>query len=747
MVPLFLAAGCPRPVVRSAKCPKPAPAAPASQPAKPEVVADPGFLEQYAATFRFRLGHPKSFALTPGGEKVIFLRSGPRSFKHDLYTFDTQSGSTRVLLTVDKVLGGAKEKLSDEERARRERMRVLSRGIVSFSLSKDGRRLLVPLSGRLFVVTLADGKVTELRSQLKGYPIDPRLSPDGRLVACVRDGDLYLVEVKSRKQRRLTHRPGAHVENGLAEFVAQEEMRRYRGYWWSPDSRWIVYQQSDTSAVERMAIPDPARPLPPPKVRAYPRAGKPNAAVRLGLLSTRGGKTRWIHWDRERFPYLVNVVWRDKSPLSLVVQNRRQTEMAVLSVDPKSGKTRQLLLERDDAWLNIDPQMPRWLDDGSGFLWSTERGGAPQLELRDKEGKLLRKLTPLSLGYRKLLDLDLEAQELFVLGSGDPAERQIYRLLLSGKGPAVAVSHERGWHDAVFAREHGVYVQLIDLLDGQRRIEVHRRDGNLLGSIDSKAEQPPFSPWLEFTRVAAGEDARILHTALVRPRNFDPGRRYPVVLRVYGGPGYRTVRATGRSYLLHQWIADHGFVVVSIDGRGTPGQGRTWERSIKGDLIRIPLADQVAGLKALGTQFKELDLSRVGIYGWSFGGTMAAMAAMLHPETFRAAVAGAPVSDWLDYDTHYTERYLGLPKDNPQGYARSSPLTHVSRLERPLLLIHGTADDNVYFTHSVKLSDALFRAGQPHQFLPLTGLTHLVPDPLVTRRLYQRIVSFFQQHL
>jgi dipeptidyl-peptidase-4 len=264
------------------------------------------------------------------------------------------------------------------------------------------------------------------------------------------------------------------------------------------------------------------------------------------------------------------------------------------------------------------------------------------------------------------------------------------------------------------------------------------------GKLTNVAEKPPFVPEVELAVV--GDEPR-LHAALIRPRNFDAMRRYPVVVNIYGGPTLQMVTLDRRRHLLNQWIADHGFIVVAIDNRGTPARNRPWERAIKGNFIELPLADQVRGLAALGEKYRELDLSRVGIYGWSFGGYASAMAVMQRPDVFHVGVAGAPVVDWADYDTHYTERYLGLPADNPSGYHASSVLTYADRLRRPLLIIHGTADDNVYFLHSMKLCDALFRAGRPYDFLPLAGFTHMVPDPLITQRLYGRIVDYFVEHL
>ena len=237
------------------------------------------------------------------------------------------------------------------------------------------------------------------------------------------------------------------------------------------------------------------------------------------------------------------------------------------------------------------------------------------------------------------------------------------------------------------------------------------------------------------------------YASVVRPRDFDARKRYPVIVHVYGGPTHQQVLANMATRLLDQWLADQGFVVVSVDNPGTPGRGRVWERAVSKHFGSVPLEGQVAGLKALGQRFPEMDLERVGVYGWSFGGYLAALAVMREPDVFKAAVAGAPVVDWLDYDTHYTERYLGLPQENAAAYKDASLLTHAADLKRPLLLVHGTADDNVYFRHTLKLTDALFRAGRDFDVLPLSGLTHMAADPLVAERLHGRIALFFQRHL
>jgi dipeptidyl-peptidase-4 len=278
---------------------------------------------------------------------------------------------------------------------------------------------------------------------------------------------------------------------------------------------------------------------------------------------------------------------------------------------------------------------------------------------------------------------------------------------------------------------------------GERSWSVHRRDGSEAARLRSAAEPAPSVPNLEFSTVGK----RGFHAAIIRPRAFEAGRKYPVLVSVYTGPTSQTVILAPWPYLLDQWFADHGFIVVTLDGRGTPGRGREWQRVIKGNLIDVELDDQVEGLQALGAKYVEMDLARVGVFGWSFGGYFSAMAAMRRPDVYKAGIAGAPVCDWQDYDTHYTERYLGLPEQNPDGYRKSSVLTYCAGLKVPLLVIHGTADDNVYFLNSLKMTDALFRAGKHYDFLVLPGFTHMVPDPIVVRSLETRIVDFFTENL
>ncbi|MBL8680767.1 MAG: alpha/beta fold hydrolase [Myxococcales bacterium] len=706
--------------------------------------ADPQFLADYTATLRFSLGAPTRVTLSPDGSRAYFLRSGPRSFVRDLYVLEASGAPARVLVTAESILRGGEEQLSAEERARRERQRQTGRGITAYEPSPDGTKLLVPLSGKLYIVDAQTGAARELSTQQRGAPVDARWSPDGRMISLVRGGEVYVVDVATGRERALTTSAGAGISHGTAEFVAQEEMDRMEGYWWSGDGRSIAFQETDERGVEELRVSNPTRPDEAPEVNRYPRAGRPNAVVRLGVVPVAGGRPTWIEWDRARYPYLARVTWPARGPLTIVVQNRAQSEVVVLTADASTGVTRAILTERDEAWVNLEPGLPRWLGDGSGFLWASEASGESALELRSPTGALVRRLGE-SAKFRALISVDEAARAAYVTGGEEPSETHVFKVSLED-GAATSLTRGRAEHEMVFARAGGARVHTTLAIDGPRAWVFERADGTSIAALPSVAEEPRAVPNVEIVTVGAER----FRAAIVRPRNFRRGTRYPVIDAVYGGPGARQVTSARHRYAMSQWLADHGFIVVSIDGRGTPYRGRQWERALRLRLDDTPLDDQVSGLRALGQRYNELDLGRVGVYGWSFGGYLSALAALRAPSVFHAAVAGAPVTDWREYDTHYTERYMGMPEGTPQeraAYERSSLVAHASELSRPLLLVHGTADDNVYFSHSALFSSALFRAGKSHEFLPLVGFTHIVPDPVVNERLYRRIAEFFVQHL
>ncbi len=726
-------------------------------------VADESFLEAYASTYRFTLGRPKAIKVAPDGRTVLFLRSGSRSQVQELFELDVATGTERALLSSGTLLGGAAENLSDEEKARRERMRMASRGIASFTLSDDGRTILVPLSGRLFAYTRETGLARELESPANaGGAIDPQLSRDGTMVAAVRDGDVWVQPLAGGEPRRVT--PGAQgtIGYGEAEFVAQEEMGRFHGFWWNSDGSKICYQGTDTAGMPMFHIADPVNPAAEPRAWPYPKAGSTNARVWLEVVPVTGGTPTRINWDRAAFPYVANVVWPKNGPLTVLVQNREQTKQRLLAVDAATGATTLLLEEADAAWLNIMESCPKWTEDGSAFVWLTESSGERTVELRRRDGSLIGPLTAPGSGVMDVLGLrsTMGAADggsgggaVWVTASNDATQSHVWKIPLTASGGSpVRLTTGRGVHSGSVG-DDGTAVLSLANSDGTMAWAVAGVDGSPASSLTSKAETAPFVPRLELTQVPASKGV-LCHAAIIRPQRFDPKTTYPVIVTAYTGPTAQTVRANPQQYILHQWMADQGFIVVSIDGRGTPGRGRAWERAWKeldstgrGNLIDVALNDQSAAILELCRRYPEMDADRVGVSGWSFGGYFAAMAVMRRPDVYKAGVAGAPVCDWRDYDTHYTERYLGLPDANAAGYDASNVLTYCKDLSRPLLIIHGTADDNVYFMHSLKMTEALFREGKRFEFLPLAGFTHMVPDPVVTIRLQSRMMEFFAREL
>lgn len=698
----------------------------------PGAALDP-FLVQWAETRGFRAGRPTAVQLTPDGRAALFLRSGPRSRVQALYETDLATGATRELVPAEAA------PLSADEAARLERERIQARGLTHFRLSPDGARVLYALGGKLHLLERATGKDAVLVEAAGA--LDPRFSPDGKAIAFVRERDLHVLDVATGKARRLTRARTADVTNGLAEFVAQEEMGRDAGYWWSPDGRLLAYAEVDEGPVEKRALCDPARPERPCRTLAYPRAGTPNATVRLLVVPAAGGTPAPVRWDAARFPYLAAVRWDAGGPLALLVQDRPQQAEQLLAADPRTGATRLLLEERDPAWLNLWPQLPRFLADGR-FWWVTERNGGPELELRGRDGARLETAVPRALELARVAGTDGDA--LVFVAAPDPTREEVYRvrpgaaperLVLGEDGPALHAV-------ALPERGGGVLADTATSIRRLARTAVYDRGGQKLAELPSVAEEPYAVPTTELRKVGPGEG---LWTAVLRPRALGAVEKLPVIVEVYGGPHGQLVQQ--RPLLAEQWLADQGFLVVLVDGRGTPRRGRAFERAIRGDFSDLPLADQVAGLQGLAAELPALDLARVGITGWSFGGYLSALAVLKRPDVFRAAVAGAPVVEWRDYDTHYTERYLGIPPADGAAYDRSSLLPLAPGLSRPLLVLHGTADDNVYFSHALVLADALFRAGRPFRLVPVAGATHLTPDPLTQVREWQLTAAFFAEQL
>lgn len=718
---------------------------------------DEAFLTASAETNRFTLGLPTLAGITRDGA-VLFRRTGPRSRAADLFELGA-GGRERRLASAADLLDGGREQLSDAEKARRERTRTQTTGIVRVHASRDGRWVLVPVGERLFVLDrqAADPATSAREVNVgPGFPFDPQLAPTGDRLAFVRDGAVWLSAVSAAAgataaaaaPRRLTPAGTDTIEYGVAEFAAQEELDRTTGMWWSPTGDRLLIQRSDHGKVDTLHVSDPRHPDQAPVPFRYPRAGRANSDVTFWLYAVGTGASSAaagalapleVRWDHARYPYVAAVDWPDAGPLTLTVLDRDQGELALLAVDPATGATRALVEERDAAWVNVGGG-PWWLADGSGFLWTTEAPGAWVLQHRAADGRVVRQLTEPSFGLRDVAGVDDERGVVWVTAGTDPTRDDVYTVALAS-GATTPVPDDGVQH--LVAHDHGRTVVYAVPAQGLAHVRVIDRAGTST-PLTSHAEAPPYWPTTQLETVRA--DGHDFHVAVTRPRAFDPGKRYPVLHFVYGGPHAQQVMAPSRGYFGDQLYADAGFIVVRGDGRGTPSRDRAWERALLGDLATVPVADSVTILRAVAAKHPEIDLARAGVYGWSFGGYLSALLTIQHPELYKAGIAGAPVTDWELYDTAYTERYMKQPADNREGYQRGNVMTYASQLRRPLLLLHGITDDNVHFAHTLALIEALYLEGKRAELVTLSS-THMVPDPKMKLALERVQLEFFRQHL
>lgn len=688
-----------------------------------------------ARTQRFTLGEPRDLTVSGDGRRIVFLRSnGPTDPVNRLWVLDAATGQERLAADPAVLLGagagtGADAELPDHERARRERARESAGGITTYATDRDCSLAAFALAGRLFVTDLDTAGSSELA--VGGPVFDPRPDPAGRQVAYVA-GDRLCVAGLDGTWRVVarTDEPDT-VSWGRAEFVAAEEMGRSRGFWWAPDGTAIAAARVDTTAVTRWYFADPADPAVAPHANAYPAAGTANADVSLHVVSLATGAVVDVDWDRDRLPYLARVGWDDHG-LLVAVQSRDQRNVEVFAADPATGAPAVLFTDTDAAWVELVDGVPRWWDrsdtDPASLVVCADRDGARRL-LVDGEP-----VTPESLQVRAVAAADGGGVVFLANPVDDATVLHVWRYTADGE--LEALTDEPGIH-AVAAGGPTVAIRTATV--GEPRTYWDTLDGV---ELVSRAAEPNDALNVAFAHLGP----RRLATAVILPRGHD-GSPLPVLVDPYGGPhALRAVRSH-HAHLASQWFADHGFAVVVTDGRGTPGRGSEWERAVHGDLASVVLEDQVDALEQAAAELGCLDLDRVAIRGWSFGGYLAALAVLLRPDRFHAAIAGAPVTEWRLYDTHYTERYLGHPDEDPAPYDRSSLLPDAPRLERPLMLIHGLADDNVVAAHTLELSGALLAAGRPHEVLPLTGVTHMASQEDVATNLLLLQLDFLRRSL
>ena len=683
------------------------------------------FPRQHARTRGFTLGAPRSFTVSDDGRRVAFLRSmsGDDSVNR-LWVLDAATGTERLIADPSQLLadpGG--ESLPAAERARRERARESGGGIVAYASDPGLAKIAFTLDGRVFLADTSTGLVASLPTEPGAF--DPRPSPDGLRVAYVSGTCLRVADaVADGADRLVIKEPGDTVSWGSAEFIAAEEMGRSRGFWWAPDGQSLLVARVDTTEVPVWHIASPADPAASPVPMAYPAAGTVNAEVSLAFIGLDGSRVA-VSWDREAYEYLARASWAPRTNPLIAVQSRDQRTVLILEVDPLTGATTELARQTDPHWVELVPGTPAWM--GERLVTAEDQAAARCLVIDGKSA------TPDNMQVRGVVAAD-EGSVVFT-ASEDPTETHLWKL--NADGELERLTAEPRMHSAAAG---GSTLVILRAATAERdaSVEVVTPNGRI--PIASEAGTPPLLPSPLFAVVGQRE----LRAAVLYPSD-DPdtsGDPLPVLLDPYGGPHAQRVLKARSPFLVSQWFADQGFAVVITDGRGTPARGPGWERAVAGDLAHPVLEDQIDALDALAQHHPRFDLGRVAVRGWSFGGYLAALAVLARPDRFHAAIAGAPVTDWRLYDTHYTERYLGHPDRNPGAYNRTSLLELAGQLARPLLLICGLADDNVFAAHTLQLSQALFEAGHPHQVLPLPGVTHMTPQEQVAENLLLRQRAF-----
>ncbi len=711
---------------------------------------------------------PQSPQLAPDGVHVTYLRHAPDDRERlDLWRLNLETAQHEPWITGDAVLAalGDVAEATAEEKAERERRRQFARGITRYLFSPDGSRLLLPVEGAAVLVTLETGEMRRI-TPAGTRQTDMGFSPDGASVSYVRGGNLYRYDLGRDEELPLTSDGGGPVSNGIADFIAQEEMHRFEGYWWSPDSQWLAYTRVDESPVAeslRYEIEADSITVVPQR---YPYAGAVNADVRLLVRRVESRDVREIPYRVEQDDYLARVGWLG-GRLAVQRQSRDQQSLDLFAFDPETGDGARLLTETSPTWINLHDNL-RPLEAGASgdgpppFLWTSERTGCSHLYLY--EGGEGRALTTGESRVNGVLWADRE-RALVTGWFETPTEQHLYEVLLDGSSAPRRLTRDPGWHEPVVDR-HGLQV-----LDRFGSLAVPARldlltltpgaaDTAVLRVLSEERVEPehPYFPFADAhvtpqlgTLVA--EDGQRLHYRLTAPAGTMPDGGFPVIVYVYGGPGVQRVRNEWAPLLL-QLLCQHGYGVLELDNRGSGNRGRRFEAPIHRRLGDAEVRDQVVGARFLAG-LPWVNSRRIGVFGHSYGGYMTLMCLMQAPEVFKAGVAVAPVTEWPLYDTHYTERYLGTPQENPDGYRASSVLSHLDGLAEGLaggpasrlLIVHGMADDNVLFTHSTRLFRALQSRMLPFEMMTYPGAKHALQERDVSIHRFNLLLDFFGRHL
>lgn len=697
----------------------------------------------------------RSLRVSPDGERVTFLRGRPdNQFQLDLWEYNMKDKTMHRLVDSKKLVPN--ENLSLEEKARRERARTASlSGILSYSWSPDGKQLLVPIAGDLYLVDAAHPDLA--RKVASGNVIDPKISPKGHYLSFVRDQNLYVIDLATGQQHQLTTDGKGTVHNGEAEFVAQEEMDQRTGYYWAPDDSAIAYKRYDEAPVpvarrfeifaDRTDVID----------QRYPAAGDKNVLVDLKIVNPATGATASVDLGPEKDIYLVRADWSaDGKTLVFQRQTRDQKRLDLVAVDAASLAEHPLLSETSNTWVALNDDL-RFLKSRNAFIWASERTGRKHLYLFDLNGKLLHPISQGDWGIDNILAVDEKAGKVYVASNKDAVtDKQVYELNLDGSNATrpLRITKQDGWHEDSFATNGKIFVDTFSDPDTPPQVSIRRADGSMVEWLEHNelnANHPYYkyaSNHLptEFGTIQA-HDGQMMAYSMIKPANFDPAKRYPVFLFVYGGPHAQQVTRQWSANLFKQYMAQQGFVVFTLDNRGSGRRERAFTDVIYGELGKHEVEDQLTGIDWLDKQ-SFVDPKRVGVFGWSYGGFMTLRLLEAGSDKIAMGVAVAPVTDWALYDTHYTEQFVGsTPQSNPTAYEQSGVLAHLDGLKSPLLLVHGMADDNVLFTNSTRLIDALVNRDVQFQLMTYPGAKHGLSSRADQRHVYGLIEAFFKKNL
>ncbi|WP_202262518.1 MULTISPECIES: S9 family peptidase [unclassified Alteromonas] len=699
---------------------------------------------------------PRSLKVSPDGQRVTFLKGKQTDYERlDLWEYHIESGETRMLFDSNDLSSG-EEVLSDEEKARRERMRLSGSGIVSYQWSDDGKALLFPLGGDVFYHKLGEKGAKQLLDT-DAFETDIKLSPKGNYISFIRDQNLYVKHIASGKEMAITEEGGGNIKFGMAEFVAQEEMGRMTGYWWSGDESKIAFTKVDESPVEVITrseiYADDIKLI----EQKYPKAGTPNVVVELAIQDINTGKRTWVDLGEDKDIYFARGKWMPNSTtFTYQWQTRDQQTLELRAFDLLSGKQNVLLTETSNTWVNLHDDL-YFLKDKSQFIWASERDGYKHLYLFDNNGKLVKQLTKGDWVVDDVEAIDLANNQLYFSGRKDtPLESHVYSVSLDG-GDINRVTELGAYHSAAFSKDASIFIDRFSTINSPAQVSLNDASGKRITWLEeNKVDKghPLYAYMDSWTAPEFGDittkDGATLKYRIYTPQSAkeNPQQKHPVIVYLYGGPHAQVVTnswAGNRGLLFQHWV-DQGYVVFTLDNRGSNYRGKSFEDPIYKKMGFIEVDDQVAGVEFLRT-LPFVDATRIGVHGHSYGGYMTLMTMFKASDYFAAGVSGAPVTDWRLYDTHYTERYMGNPNTDNDAYIASSVFPYAKDLKGDLLIYHGMADDNVLFTHSTMLYKHLQDLAIPFETMDYPGKKHSIRGKQTGIHLYKTITNFFERTL